>query len=310
MKMIDICDLRGTDEPISLTIGKFDGIHVGHQQLIAAMRKTGLPMAMLSVCIPGAEELLTQEESAMAAEAMGIELFVRMPLTDDTKSMTPEAFLRDICIGKCNAQVIVVGENFRFGQGRTGDAKMLAKLAEEMGIRCIVCPMIREDGEDVSSTRLRTLLSEGDIVTLNRMLGYAYPVHGIVMRGKRIGHELRFPTVNLYPPAEKLLPPFGVYRTRTRVGENEYVSVTNVGNNPTVRDGLVHGITVETHIPGIAEELYGSEITVSFYERIRGQKKFGSLAELSDQLALDTETALAKAADDKNVQIFPAFFEK
>ena len=130
------------------------------------------------------------------------------------------------------------------------------------------------------------------------------------MRGKRIGHELHFPTVNLYPPEEKLLPPFGVYRTRTRVGENEYVSVTNVGNNPTVRDGLVHGVTVETHIPGISEELYGSEITVSFYDRIRGQKKFGSLEELSRQLAFDTETALAGAADDENVQIFPAFFEK
>lgn len=310
MKITDFAGCPKSAEPVCLTIGKFDGLHLGHQRLIKEMQKTGLPMVMLSVCIPGAPELLTQKESAMAAETMGIASYLRLPLTKNIKEMSPEAFLREICVEKCNAKVIVVGENFRFGRNRAGDAEMLATLSKELGIKCIVCPIIREDGEDISSTRMRSLLAEGDIKTLNRLLGYAYPVHGVVMRGKRIGHSLHFPTVNLYPPEEKLLPPFGVYRTRTRVGENEYVSVTNVGNNPTVRDGLVHGVTVETHIPGISEEMYGSEITVSFYDRIRGQKKFGSLEELSRELAFDTETALAGAADDENVQIFPAFFEK
>ena len=296
--------------PVCLTIGKFDGLHKGHRQLLAAMQKTGLPMTMLSVSVPGASELLSQEESAILAEACGVTTFVRLPLTNKQKQMSAASFFQEICLDACHAGVIVVGENFRFGRDREGDVFLLRTLCEMSGVECIICPMLAEDGEDVSSTRLRNLLQEGDISTLNRLLGYAFPVHGIVCRGKRIGHTLSFPTVNLCPPAEKLLPPFGVYRTRIRILERAYDAVTNIGTNPTVQDGLTHEITVETHVPGLTAETYGEEATVSFYEFLRPQRQFNSLEDLKNQLLLDTQAALKGATGGTNAEIFPEFFEK
>jgi len=292
--------------PSCVTIGKFDGLHAGHRRLLRAMRELGLPRIMVSVEVPQAKELLSPEESAIAAEAAGIDCRIRMPLTDDTKNRTAESFAEEVLLRQLHAEAVVVGENFRFGRDRGGDALSLRRMLGERGVRCIVCPMVTDEGETVSSTRLRSLLESGDIPTLNRLLGCAYPVHGIVRHGRHLGRTIHYPTVNLCPSESKLLPPFGVYRTRIRVGSETYDAVTNVGDNPTVRDGSEHAVTVETHIPGFERELYGETVTVSFYRAIRPQRTFASLRELTLQLAKDAGEVKKPV---QNVQDFPCFDE-
>ena len=130
--------------------------------------------------------------------------------------------------------------------------------------------------------------------SVSKLLGIPYSVEGIIHRGKEIGHTLGFPTINLIPTEEKLLPPFGVYRTKTTVLGRTYRSVTNVGDNPTVRDGIHHQITVETHIPGFDRDAYGEYAKVRFLSRLRGQVQFGSLDELREQLQKDVADALRK----------------
>ena len=147
--------------------------------------------------------------------------------------------------------------------------------------------MVIRDGGPVSSSRIRGLISEGDVAAADALLGEPYFIEGTVVKGKQIGHTIGFPTVNLLPPAEKLLPPFGVYRTETTVRGTAYRSVTNIGDNPSVHDGTVHSTTIETHILDFNEELYGETIRVSFLDRLRGQVAFTSLEELKAQLAKD-----------------------
>ena len=296
-------------ESTCVTIGKFDGLHIGHRRLISEMRKTGLPVLVLSVCFADAREILTASEQEALLTELGVDYPVRLLMSKAIQSMSPERFVTDILLRDCRAKSVVVGENFRFGYNRSGDVALLRTLCKEAGVSCTVLPLSEELGETVSSTRIRQALNDGDIPLLNRLLGYAYPVSGIVQKGRKIGRQLNFPTVNLCPPEEKLLPPFGVYRTVCRIGEQIYASVTNVGNNPTVRDGTEHSVTVETHIPGFDRDVYGGFATVSFYEKLRDQVQFDSLESLQKQLVRDTEAATA-GVSVKDVQVFPAFFEK
>lgn len=281
------------DASVVVTVGKFDGLHTGHRNLLEEMKKIGLTRKMISV-IPSADTkgIFTQDEIRAIATDLGVSEYIPWPLTEENRSMSPEEFVRNILIGQCHATDVVVGENFRFGRDQSGDAKAMQEIATANGIRCRIVPMVGEGGEPVSSTRIRSLLEEGDMESVSKLLGIPYSVEGIIQRGKEIGHTLGFPTINLIPTEEKLLPPFGVYRTKTTVLGRTYRSVTNVGDNPTVRDGIHHQITVETHIPGFDRDAYGEYAKVRFLSRLRGQVQFGSLDELREQLQKDVTDAL------------------
>ena len=281
-------DNDAAEQGFCVSIGKFDGLHLGHRRLIDEMRRTGLPCMLLSVePQPVDRAVLTENECRALATALGIEKYEIWPLTDENRKLSPEEFVRDVLIGQYHAKEIAVGEDFRFGRDRAGDAVALRAIASSCGVECSICPLVIRDGGQVSSSRIRGLISEGDVAAADALLGEPYFIEGTVVKGKQIGHTIGFPTVNLLPPAEKLLPPFGVYRTKTTVRGRAYRSVTNIGDNPSVHDGTVHSTTIETHILDFNEELYGETIRVSFLDRLRGQVAFTSLEELKAQLAKD-----------------------
>lgn len=273
---------------VCISIGKFDGLHLGHRRLIEEMRRSGLPGMLLSVEQQPAERgILTEDECRALAAELGIQQFEIWPLTEENRQMSPRTFVRDILISKYHAKQIVVGEDFRFGRDRTGDAATLRKIASDCGVRCTICPMVIRDGTHVSSSRIRGLINEGNMLEAAELLGEPYFIRGTVEKGKQLGRTIGFPTVNLLPPASKILPPFGVYSTETNVHGTVYRSVTNIGDNPSVHDGIVHPVTIETHILDFNEELYGETIRVSFLARLRGQETFASLEELQQQLKKD-----------------------
>ena len=277
-------------EKCCVSVGKFDGLHLGHRSLIAEMRKSTLPGMLLSVEPVGeSRNILTTSECRSVARELGIDRLEVWPLNETNRAMTPEEFVKDVLIGQFHAGKIVVGEDFRFGRDRAGDAETMRKLAVKFGIECTVCPMVERGGTSVSSSRIRNLISEGDLCEAADLLGEPYFIEGTIAKGKQIGRTIGFPTVNLIPPTDKLIPPYGVYRTETTVCGKTYRSVTNIGDNPTVQDGIEHPVTVETHIIDFDGDLYGEFARVSFFERMRGQRKFGSLQELQKQLKLDIQ---------------------
>lgn len=277
--------------PVCLSVGKFDGLHLGHRRLIETMRESGLPCMLLSVSHTDGHSIFTEKESRILAASLGVERYETWPLNEENRRMTPEAFVRDVLIGQYHASRIVVGEDFRFGHDRSGDAGAMKRIAEQCGVTCSICPMVYSENEPVSSSRIRSLITEGNMGEAAKLLGGPYFIDGTVAKGRQIGRTIGFPTVNLLPSCDKLFPPFGVYRTETTVRGNTYRSVTNVGDNPTVADEAERTVTIETHILDFADDLYGEPIRVSFSERMRGQVKFGSLEELKNQLAEDVRKA-------------------
>ncbi len=272
-----------------MTIGKFDGFHCGHKRLLERMKETGLPITVLIVSIPGSEELLTEEDTRMLAEHIGIERMIVLSLTEDIRNLSPEEFVSRILASQLSAAHVVIGENFRFGRDRAGEAEDMSALCGQHGIACDIVPMAEEDGSVVSSTRLRGLLSLGDLPELNRLLGYNYFVSGTIRHGREIGRTISFPTINLIPQETKLLPPIGVYMTETKIAGSVYASVTNIGDNPTVNRDGERRITVETHILDFSGDVYGETATVFFLRKMRDQQTFSSLAELTEQLKRDVE---------------------
>ena len=275
-----------------LAVGKFDGLHRGHRSLIGMMNSFSVPKVLLSVVAEDAtREIYTEAEMKTILKDLGIDRMIVWPLTKEHRNMDPEAFLRDVCIGEYHAKQIVVGADFRFGKDRSGTAVMLKELSERYGIGCVICPMAEEDGAVISSSRIREALSAGEMETVNKLLGAPYHIVGEIVHGKEIGHLLGFPTINFLPSEGKLLPQFGVYHTQTTMDGKVYNSVTNIGDNPTVTDGIVHPVTVETHLIDYEGDCYGRSASVAFLSRIRGQVRFDSLKQLSAQLAADVQHA-------------------
>ena len=279
-------------EGCCISVGKFDGLHIGHRSLIEEMRRSGLPCTLLSVAAhPDGLGIYTEKESRSLAETLGVERFEIWPLDAKNRNMLPREFVENILIQKYHAKKIIVGEDFRFGRDRSGDAKMLAEIAGDNGIECEICPIVSNEGISVSSSEIRSLIAEGAVDRAAELLGEPYFTEGIIARGKQIGRTIGFPTINLTPSEGELYPPFGVYRTETLIRGKKFPSVTNIGDNPTVKDGLEHAITVETHIIGFSGDVYGEFARVTFLARLRGQMHFASLEELKAQLAEDVRAA-------------------
>ncbi|MDO4318250.1 MAG: riboflavin biosynthesis protein RibF [Lachnospiraceae bacterium] len=285
-------------EPSSVMLGKFDGIHRGHQGLLRCMEEDGLPYRKglltfdFSVAAAGfsdAEQLFVGKEREQIAGAYGFDWMVRLPFTDAVRTMPPEAFFEEYLLKRCQARAIYVGEDYRFGYRRQGDAKLLAGLCETRGVRFRAIPEIRYGEEKISSSRLRAKLAAGDLSETRAMLGYPYFVTGTVVHGKKIGRTIEFPTANLSWGNGKLLPPIGVYDTYSLVEGIGYFGITNVGNNPTVRGEGKNALTVETHLLDFSKEIYGERMTTFFLEKTREQQAFPGLDALRTQLAHDKE---------------------
>jgi riboflavin kinase/FMN adenylyltransferase len=283
------------EEPTVLTLGKFDGIHRGHELLIEKLnekKQDGLATVIFTFDIPPRKQvdnaqahvLTTNEERMHRFERMGIDYLVECPFTPEIMHMEPEDFIEKI-VRQLHVKCIVAGTDFHFGHNRRGDYHMLRELAAQYGYEALILKKMQEDDRDISSTFVREEIRKGNLEKANHLLGYRYFVTGRVEHGYQIGRTIGIPTINQIPPAEKLLPPNGVYVTEVIVGEKSYGGVTNVGCKPTIAGE--HPIGVETHLLDFAGDIYDTVVTVEFLTRVREERRFESVEALKEQMQCD-----------------------
>ncbi len=295
-------------EACVLVIGNFDGVHRGHravlEQAVRDARDAGLEACALTfdphpseVVGPGAPLFLTSlEDRVDLIGALGIDRVYVRRFDLAFASWTPERFARDLVARSLSAKVVVVGENFRFGARRTGDLSLLRSLGFELGFEARVHAVATDERGPYSSTRARDAIVAGDLDEAERVLGRAHAVTGIVVHGDARGHTLGFPTANLDAVPE-LLPRNGIYVVGVdRYDGSTFVplgrGVTSVGVRPTITDGPQAGRrTVETYVLDYTGDLYGVRLRLHFRARLRDEKKFGSLAELTRAIGEDVARA-------------------
>ena len=287
----------------AVAIGKFDGIHLGHKKLldiILQQKKDGLKSVVFTFDPPPEEfftgsqipQLFTRLEKRTAFEEMGIDVLIEFPLTAETAATPPEDFVRRILVKQIGADFIAAGTDVSFGDKGRGDRHLLRNLSKEIGYELNLIDKVRVDGEEVSSTRVRNRVADGDMPMVKRLLGYNYSVSGTVQHGRHIGHTIGVPTVNIIPPSNKLLPPYGVYASRVYLEDKIYDGMTNIGRKPTISDKEKVG--VETFIYDFSGDAYGKFTKVELLKFVRPEMKFGSIDELKEQIKSDLVNARAR----------------
>ena len=280
-------------------LGFFDGVHGAHSRILSECvryaRAHNLKCVALTFEKSPAEyfgkkiQYLTElSHKKELMQALGVDEVVVLPCNEETLSLSPEDFIDKILIGRLNAKALFCGFNYTFGKNAEGNTIVLTALCKERNVDVNVMPCMTDDGVTVSSSEIRIALSKGDIELAAKLLTRPFEVRGTVCEGKRLGRELGFPTANLYPVNIPNLP-YGVYATKTVVGNKEYASVTNVGINPTVED---NNLRIETYITGFDSDIYQKDIRVKFYKFLRPEKKFASVDELKEQIAADTKNSI------------------
>lgn len=280
----------------AIAIGKFDGIHKGHRLIMEelAASKTQDLMAVVFTFSKSPDSivksdnlkyLLTNEEKYRFYEKMGIDVVIEYPMSEKLLCMEREGFLKDVLVDKLGMKKIICGDDFKFGHNRLGDTKYLFDNALKYGYNVKVFDKLKINNTDISSTLVRELIFEGEIEKSNDMLGYPYTIIGKVVHGNEIGRTINFPTANIIPDKEKLLPPNGVYFTKVNINGKDYKCVTNIGKRPTVADN--HLINVETNIFDFTGDLYDTILEVRFYKYHRSEIKFESTDELKKQIEYD-----------------------
>jgi riboflavin kinase/FMN adenylyltransferase len=308
--------IEGSDPPREsargcvLTVGNFDGLHLGHRALLEAVvargRELGRPTAVYTfdphprrVLFPeeaeGLRMLMTWDQLVAGLAEFEIDFLVRERFTPAFSALSPDEFLRDVIAERLGPREVFVGRDFHFGKGRAGSGEMLAARGPELGIRVQLVPQVCAGGADVSSTRIRAALAQGDVEDARTCLGRPYTVRGRVVEGDRRGRTLGFPTANLACENE-LVPAYGVYATRVRLFDpggatlepRWFESVTNVGTRPTFALGRV---LVEAHLLDFTGDLYGRRLELAFHQRIRAERRFSGPDELARQIAADAARA-------------------
>lgn len=282
----------------AITLGKFDGLHLGHQFLMEQVmnfKKQGLTSVMFSFYVsPGSlfsdkGLIYSEEEKLYKLQKSGIDVLISYPFTKETCNMEPEAFIREILVEKLDAKIIVVGTDYRFGYQRKGDVALLSKYEKTYGYKVIVCNKLQWNDTTISSSVIRDYLKEGNMEVVNTMLGQPYSIIGEVLHGRKIGRTIGMPTTNLLPAPNKLLPPNGVYVSKTYIEDKCYPGVTNIGFKPTV--GAEKRKGVETYLFDMKRDLYGKKIEVELYHHLRPELKFDSLDKLKIQMKQDIAMA-------------------
>lgn len=287
------------DGPCAVAIGKFDGLHRGHKKLLSRIldqKKNGLlstvftfdpsPAAFFS---PKPVRMLsTREEKRRYFRQMGVDVLLEFPLNERTAAMLPRRFIQEILCKRLHTAFVAAGEDLSFGDGGRGDLGLLCSCQQSGGYRVDVVDKVLEGGAPISSTRVREAVSQGRMQEAAQLLGEPYTIMGRVVHGRQLGRRLGFPTVNLTPPKDKLLPPYGVYLSETECRWGVFLGLTNIGVRPTVEDGRFFA-SAETYLYDFDRELYDSFLTVRLLSFLRPEQKFPSLEALKEQVARDLE---------------------
>ena len=301
--LIPLRSPQDTQRPTAIALGSFDGLHQGHRRVIAAVtgaaaRAAGLVPSVVSFW-PHPREVLHGDtrlrldlpaEKLELLEPVGIEQLVLVPFDPALAALTPEAFVEQVLVGQLAAGIVAVGENFRFGKGRSGDTTALIALGQRHGLAVEVLPMLWDGPERVSSSRIRRALAAGDLEEARRLLERPYRFSGQVVQGRGLGRKLGWPTANLQVDGRKFLPLEGVYAAMASVaGAPPVPAVMNLGPQPTV-DPMAPS-AVEVHLLDRSMELVGQELRIEPLKLLRTQCAFANVQALSAQIGADAEAA-------------------
>ena len=280
----------------AVAIGKFDGIHKGHVQLLSHIlkkKKEGLkavaftfyPSASVFFGKGSVEEITTRKEKQKLFEKLGIDILIEFPLNVQTAATPPEEFVRKYLVRQMHTAYLAAGADVTFGHKGLGDKELLLRLAGECGYRVQIIDKLYYEGREISSTYVREEVEKGNMPMVKKLLGRYYSFDGIVEEGSRLGRKLGMPTLNLYPEKEKLLPPKGVYYSRVFLEGEFYPGITNIGKKPTVNN--TGAVDVETYLYDFDRNVYGKEIVTELLEFKRPEKRFSDVEELKAQMERD-----------------------
>jgi riboflavin kinase/FMN adenylyltransferase len=283
-----------------ITIGNFDGIHLGHQQIFKEIKNKAFELKgdsivytfdphPVNILMPQKQvPLITSfSEKMKLLEASGIDIVICEEFTVEYANLSPRQFVKDILLDKIGVKAIFVGYDYAFGKGREGDINTLRQLGEEFDFQVNTVDVIKLGGVNVSSTKIRDFIQKGEVKEVARFLGRDYSISGKVGKGKSRGKGLGFPTANLKSIIE-LIPKPGIYVTHVLYRGDPYQGVVNIGFNPTFKDKT---LSVEAHILDFNRDIYDEDIRISFVDRLRDEKAFNGPDELVKQIDKDVKRA-------------------
>ncbi|MFW5831048.1 MAG: bifunctional riboflavin kinase/FAD synthetase [Prolixibacteraceae bacterium] len=289
-----------------LTIGTFDGVHLGHRKVLTRLKQFAAdykgesvvftfyphPRLVTSPTESNLRLLTTPGEKIQLFAESGIDHLIIYPFTKEFSSLSYSEFVKNILVDKIKTHCLVVGYDHKFGKNREGGYEYLKKCAEQYGFKIEKLDALYIDNMNVSSSKIRTALQNGDIDTANKYLGYKFTIHGKVVQGNRIGRKIGFPTANIeVSDVHKIIPGYGVYAVTCLLNGNKYGGMLNIGTRPTFNKNADKR-SIEVHIFDFEGDVYSKEITLIFEGKIRDEQKFKGPEELADQLKKDKETAL------------------
>lgn len=306
MLVFDSLDKVKIDENTCVTIGNFDGVHLGHQTLINKAVKYSRDNGLKSVVFTFSnhpvnyfkpntvKNIISNKEKEDLAEKLGVDIYISIEFNEDMTKISAEDYIKNILVDKLNVKKIIIGHDFSFARKKEGNAEVLSFYGKSLGFDVEVESPIKIDGRRVSSTDIRGFIQNGEVEKVEKLLGRKYSLSGEVVKARQIGRTIGFPTANIEFEKNILLPLRGVYATKVILDGNTYLGATSVGTNPTV-DGKSE--SVETFILDFDEDIYGKFMDVIFVKRIRKEVKFESKEELRLQLVDDVENVRNIFAD-------------
>ncbi len=302
MRIVRSIDTYEADADLLLSIGVFDGVHIGHRAVLSRLCALRSGKALVGAFTfehhpqqflnpeRAPKCLTTLDEKINLLAGCGLDVLFLLPFDERIQSVPAEAFLKDILLRRLRTRALIVGAEWRFGKGREGDVALARSVLTAQGCAFEAAPLLERDGELVSSSRIRSLIGEMRFEQADSLLGSSYRVRGIVTTGDGRGHELGYPTANLAIIAEKLIPPAGVFATLAHHSGATYPSVTSIGDKPTFGGSE---LTVETSLPGFDRSIYGDQLALTKWRFLRAQERFPDRASLVKQIALDVKAALS-----------------
>lgn len=300
MKVIHNINEIPSNERFGVTIGNFDGVHIGHQHLLSDIRQkcdaknlafvvvTFVPHPQKILC-PGKSRFLINSYlyKRELLEKAGVDYLIEIEFNRDFSTLSPKDFLTDYLLPHQGLEDIYLGYDFAFGANKEGDFDIVKETCRNSNV--IVQPKYEFNNQTVSSTLIRKLIQAGELKEVEKILGRPFTLEGTVIKGEGRGKKIGFPTANILISSDLIIPDKGVYVSRTTNRGMTYNSITNIGNNPTFNNG--DGIFIETHLFDFDDYLYGENIEVALYQKLRDEKKFSSVNELVEQIKKDIEEA-------------------
>lgn len=298
---MEICkELKHLDNT-AVGLGFFDGVHIGHQELINSLVKTAKENNLQSVLVTfekspaekfvgKVEYISTNSEKENILETLGVDYLFELEFDEELMNLSAQDYLEKKIVEYLNPKYIFTGFNHTFGKNKLGTPEMLAEFATKYGYTYVQIPPIKYENEVVSSTRIRGLLSKGDVETVNKLLGRPYSIEGVVKTGQKLGRTIGFPTINVEYPEQKVKLPFGVYSVSVEIENSQHKGIMNFGVKPTIKIDESKPIA-EVHILDFDKNVYNKPVRINLLKWIREERKFSSIEELKSQIEKDIKNA-------------------